>query len=465
MGDELGRSWGGGDTEPLRLGEVFYSTVEHVCSCGLSLPIFVVLNDLLVEAGHDCVAAAEALEAAESLMPPRDLERGMMQIGYLLHRGDHAEAMVLAEGLVRRHPDRPECRFNAGYARQRMGDVTAALEHYRKAVELHPQLGDAWNNRGLLLQQVGRVDEARFCLARARQARGEPPPPDARTRLLEEAQGRFGSIRVIENEDLRALFIGSQCQGAMFLACDDDGPQPGPFCGSAFATGWLLAGCRHPAGRGLILGLGGGAGVITLLANFPKMRVTVVEIDPEVVTLALRHFPRLTRLVRQGRLEIVQADARELVTASDQTYDFVLLDAFTGDTELPPILRTPGFLARLGTRAKLVLANAIFTLGDSAQEAWLTAFGEASRPVVALYPVGAPEQWIHRPHNWILSTSRIDVPRSFAPFASSSHYLAQAMRNDFASMCARAIVVPPSALECVDGAGQRELEAVGEASV
>ena len=447
VGSSLGRRWGVG-SEPLQLGAVFYSALDHSCTCGLSLPIFVVLNDLLIEAGHDCIPADEALASAESLMPPRDLEQGLMRMSCVLHRGDVAEALMLAETLARRYPDRPECCFNAGYARQRMGDVAEALRHYRRALKLHPHLGDAWNNRALLLRQVGRTEEARFCEARARLARGEPAPPDPTTRVLGEATGRFGSLRVLENADVRALFIGTQCQGSVFRVADDDGPEPGPYAGSSFATGWLLAGCRYPAGRGLMIGLGCGAGAVSLLTDFPGIRLRVVEIDTQLIELALRHFPRLSRLHRQGRLEIINADARDVVSSLDERYDFALLDAFAGSTELPSLLEDPRFLFDLSASSELLLANAIFAMGDDTQRAWLAAFAAARRSVAAIYPTSGPEYWSKRLGNWILSTEHVVPPASYLPFAESSHFIVETMRDDFAIMCARAIVVPPPPEVC-----------------
>ncbi|MEM7151480.1 MAG: protein arginine N-methyltransferase [Myxococcota bacterium] len=430
------------------LGPLVYSTVAHTCSCGLSMPIFVVLNDLLREADHECMPAVQALSEVETLLPPPELEQGLSHTLCLLHRGDDAEAVISAEALARSYPDRPECHFNAGYARQRMGDASEALEHYERALAVHPQLANAWLNRGLLLRKFGRHEEARFCMARLRQSGGDNAPPGSVARELCKAEGTFDVLRVLEDEDMRALFIGKQCQGAMYLSSDDDQPQPGPFAYSPFTTGWLLAGCRHPKGHGLMLGLGSGAGAISLLSNFPEMTLRVVEIDGALIDMAQKYFPRLARLRRQGRLEIVQADARDVFESGGQHYDFVLLDVFTGVPEPPPLLSEPGFLARVVQSAELVLANTIITLGSEGQKAWLDLFEQAGRPVASMYPTGAPERWAKQPHNWILSTTTIEVPESFVPFGDSSHFLAQAVRNDFTSMCERGIVVPASPRCC-----------------
>ncbi|MEM9455028.1 MAG: tetratricopeptide repeat protein [Myxococcota bacterium] len=430
-----------------KIGSLFYSTVEHRCSCGLSTKLFVILNELLREAGHNCVPAQVALDQIDTHLPPAQLDLGLIQTRCLLHRGDDAEAVILAESLAKRYPDQPECHFNAGTARHRMGDVAQALEHYQRSLALHPHLGEAWLNRGLLLRHLGRLREARFCFMRVRQAGGEQVHHEPSPKLLHEISGTFGVLRVIEDEDLRGLFIGSQCQGAMHRAVDDGGPEPGPFAVSQFTMGWLLAGCRYPQGRGLMLGLGSGAGAMTLLANFPTLRLKVVEIDPQIIEIALRFFPRLARLQRQRRLEIVQADARDVVGAGS-SYDFVLLDVFTGVPEPAPLLEEPSFLSSVVASAPLVLANAIFTLGSETQAKWLELFAQAGRPIVRLYPTSAPERWARHPHNWILSTMWSEEARSFVPFADSSHFMAQAARNDFRNMCARALPVPPSPMEC-----------------
>ena len=39
-------------------------------------------------------------------------------------------------------------------------------------------------------------------------------------------------------------------------------------------------------------------------------------------------------------------------------------------------------------------------------------------------------------------------PASYLPFAESSHFIVETMRDDFAIMCARAIVVPPPPEVC-----------------
>ncbi|MCH9688609.1 MAG: hypothetical protein K0V04_44670, partial [Deltaproteobacteria bacterium] len=159
-----------------------------------------------------------------------------------------------------------------------------------------------------------------------------------------------------------------------------------------------------------------------------------------------RFFPRLARFRREGRLELVHADARDVVAAYDagepSPFDFVLLDLFTGAPEAPPLLREPGFIGGVVRCAPTVLTNAIFTLGEQGHIDWLRLFANAGAPIVAQYPTGDPDGWSTRPHNWILSSVAVEPASDFAPFADSTHYIAKALRNDFHCMVDRVVPAP-----------------------
>ena len=75
----------------------------------------------------------------------------------------------------------------------------------------------------------------------------------------------------------------------------------------------------------LLLGLGGGSAARIVRALAPEARITGVEIDADVVTLARRWFD-LDAL----RVETVVADARAFVARTRARYDVVLEDCFVG---------------------------------------------------------------------------------------------------------------------------------------
>jgi spermidine synthase len=86
----------------------------------------------------------------------------------------------------------------------------------------------------------------------------------------------------------------------------------------------------NPEGRAcLVIGLG--AGIIPRWYERQGIRTDVVDIDPMVVEFAKEYFD----FSNSG--EIVIDDARYYLSRTARTYDFVILDVFSGDT-------TPGYL-------------------------------------------------------------------------------------------------------------------------
>ncbi|MFB6311610.1 MAG: tetratricopeptide repeat protein, partial [Salinirussus sp.] len=56
---------------------------------------------------------------------------------------------------------------NLAYALWEFGRVGEALEHAERAVELDPRFGEAWYNRGLLLNERGLAEDALNCFENA----------------------------------------------------------------------------------------------------------------------------------------------------------------------------------------------------------------------------------------------------------------------------------------------------------
>jgi spermidine synthase len=88
--------------------------------------------------------------------------------------------------------------------------------------------------------------------------------------------------------------------------------------------------------------LGGGAYSMpqALSDEYPAARIDVVEIDPELETLARRWF-RLNDY--QGRLQPVNDDARRFLAATNHQYDLIFGDVFRGRQTVPPHLATREF--------------------------------------------------------------------------------------------------------------------------
>ena len=94
--------------------------------------------------------------------------------------------------------------------------------------------------------------------------------------------------------------------------------------------------------RILMVGLGGGSLPRTFAALFPEAEQDIVEIDEAVVRVAEEYF----LFEPTERMEVHVRDARVFVKralAAGETWDYVMLDAFTGDY-IPEHLMTREFL-------------------------------------------------------------------------------------------------------------------------
>ncbi|WP_338864487.1 fused MFS/spermidine synthase [Myxococcus stipitatus] len=104
--------------------------------------------------------------------------------------------------------------------------------------------------------------------------------------------------------------------------------------------------------RILVVGLGGGAMPMFLRAVLPRAHIDVVDIDPDVVSVAGRYFG----FREDARLKAHVADGRAFIEASRPAYDLIFLDAY-GPDSIPEHLGTVEFLARV--RARLTARGAV----------------------------------------------------------------------------------------------------------
>jgi tetratricopeptide (TPR) repeat protein len=84
-----------------------------------------------------------------------------------LARGDLAAAGVLAVRLVAQHGDDPEVLYLAAVTARMRGDLAAAHRLLDRLVELKPQLGRVWQERGHCHRQAGNRDGAIAAYAQA----------------------------------------------------------------------------------------------------------------------------------------------------------------------------------------------------------------------------------------------------------------------------------------------------------
>jgi spermidine synthase len=152
------------------------------------------------------------------------------------------------------------------------------------------------------------------------------------------------SINIREEAGVRTLHFGSDwIQGAMRIA------RPWhlelEYTREMMASLLLRDDTRYPR-TVLLIGLGAASLTKFLYRNFLLVKLTVVEIEPDVVAAA-RQFFKLPE--DPLRLNIVIADGAEFVAHSNKTYDLILVDGFDGNAR-PGALDTLPFYQMCRTR-------------------------------------------------------------------------------------------------------------------
>ena len=125
----------------------------------------------------------------------------------------------------------------------------------------------------------------------------------------------------------------------------------------------------------LILGLGGGTVVHLLKKRWPGARITGVELDPNIVTVARTYFG----LDQVEGVKIVVGDAYKLVTKKDSEikkvdYDLIFVDLYLGDNP-PDFVFDQKFLTELQSMLKnkgVLMTNCLMNTEGQAKIGGLT---------------------------------------------------------------------------------------------
>ena len=143
----------------------------------------------------------------------------------------------------------------------------------------------------------------------------------ARIKTLLETDSFYHRIRVEEDDEARYLYFDRTLQSAMNLK----DPTSLRLLYSRYTS---LGLAFNPNGkRALIIGLGGGSIPKKLQKEFPSLEMDVVEIDPQVIEVARKHFD-----FREGKNVRVHAqDGRLFLTRTSREYDLIVLDAYHTD--------------------------------------------------------------------------------------------------------------------------------------
>jgi hypothetical protein len=242
-------------------------------------------------------------------------------------------------------------------------------------------------------------------------------------------EGMFGPIQVRDTFISRQVVLNGQVQGGAFLEppakfVDDELPDdaPGPVAEAAYALGWLLAGVHNQTRSGIMIGLGSGAGAIQMLYNFPGIDLTIVEIDPVMVQMAINAFPLLEWYMNKGQLNIVVEDATTYLKEHFDKWDFGCADGYTGGNCL-----VEDYMPLLCDRCDHVYVNAIDSLGGKSLRGTLKILEECDQPVTDLFKatsLTSPNAIFAARSNWIVTSQAIDWQKAeeFVPFEGGVTY-------------------------------------------
>ena len=195
-----------------------------------------------------------------------------------------------------------------------------------------------------------------FVFAGGRWILGEAPERSGTARVLARAESPYQSVRVVEDTSfertLRFLQVNEGFDSYQSVWQADPGLLPEGFYYNAFAlpAWWSEA---EGTWRLLVLGLGAGTVFRVLEGASPaalSWERIGIEIDPVVVRLAREHMGLVADA--PGTTVLGDLDARAALRLFEEPLDYVVLDCYANQVEIPPHLATVEFFAMV--RAKLV---------------------------------------------------------------------------------------------------------------
>ncbi len=158
---------------------------------------------------------------------------------------------------------------------------------------------------------------------------------DSQIQIRFDQQSEYERVLVIDKSDKRYLRFGKpNSANESVISLSDPRAVPTEYIRIA-ALGPMLT--PNP-NRALMIGLGGGTYTTLLKRHFPNLHIDAVEIDPVVVEAAKNFFG----VQEDERFKIHVADGAKFVKETQNIYDLVFIDAYSGKG-IPQALSGPSF--------------------------------------------------------------------------------------------------------------------------
>ncbi len=209
--------------------------------------------------------------------------------------------------------------------------------------------------------------------------RTAPEPILTGFKVVYRKDTRYHHLLVVDDRTTRYLRFDNSFQSAMYL---DD-----PLRTRYRYTDYFQLGLAYrPGARSvLFIGLGGGSAPKRFAHDFPQLDLQVVELDPEVVSVARKYFA----LPRSVPVDV--EDGRRWLERHDRRFDEIAIDAYYSDS-VPFHLATREFLQLVRTRLNpggVVVANVIGSLRGPGSQFLRSVYRTYRNvfPTVTLHPV------------------------------------------------------------------------------
>lgn len=139
---------------------------------------------------------------------------GPVNLRRAIHRGisaweqdDFTLAFEYFEGILKKNPNFADVRNKAGLCLAMMGETNRALAEFDKALSVNDDYAEAHLNRAIVLNELGRFDEAKLAFSKASQLDtrdGGDFPSDAGNRLAISHAGTGDLYMVADRPDRAA---------------------------------------------------------------------------------------------------------------------------------------------------------------------------------------------------------------------------------------------------------------------
>ena len=195
--------------------------------------------------------------------------------------------------------------------------------------------------------------------------------------ILYSQQSGIGLLQVLDFDYDRMLLINGVLQGQMDRLSGRASPAD-----DYIHNLHILSYSHHPAAKSA-LQLGLGAGLLPKELAARGVKVTAVEIEPQIVDLARRHFDL------PDSVDVRVADARAFLRRDSNRYDLVFLDTFASESTAWHLLTTEAMQEmqqRLNPGGRLVINTVAYATGENAGLARVEATVRAVFPEAMVYP-------------------------------------------------------------------------------